>query len=604
MVSYARKWASLADFCPCLFPFFSCRLGSYNPPSLGSGYPPQDMLPSSSSSSAVSSSVGSYKVSRYSEDAQEPLAYHRGRPLYPPASSYRPNEPPSFLPYPNMGGPGPHGPPHHSAMPPPPLASQYEPLPPPLLEREWERDRDSGGRYSGALGSRRSSYHQHESNSSSSKYHSHHSHHHSERRDERGYRRDSLGSRSSDHGHQRHRNHHHSHNHHGGRRRSSHDRDRDRDRDSDYSNNSDPRYSANSYRSSSNSMSPPPSSYSSKDPAPAPPQGVEGSSRMGSSERPPAVSAPGDKDYHHGSRPPPPPPPPPLPPASVIAAAVAETLGSLDFGKDSPAREEPWSKPKRRPSTPPAPPKTPPPSSPPPRPTITSSSSSASPSSTSLPHLLPSSSSSSSTPPLPQQEQQQQRDSSSPEPDSTNESLPFAYHSGSLDSRIEMLLKEQKDKFSFLALDEDEDEERRRARRGGESGEAHQGGVAEGAEPRRGQEEVNVEEGVDTESRKKGERNRGTGLEGRKSPASALPQAPAATPTSHAPLPEEPPPRPSSPLETVATLQKEESQEGVPVNTHGQTGAHTPPYNGQGQVRSHEMTAGSHLCCRNRIGLK
>lgn len=156
-----------------------------------------------------------------------------------------------------------------------------------------------------------------------------------------------------------------------------------------------------------------------------------------------------------------------------------------------------------------------------------------------------------------------------------------------------MLLKEQKDKFSFLALDEDEDEERRRARRGGEGAGARQGAVAEGAEPRRGQEEVTVEEGAaaETEPRRKGERKRGRGPEGRKSPASAPPSASAATPTSHALPPEEPPPRPSSPLEMGAVLQEEES-EGL-VDTHGQTGARTPPYNGQGQVRSYDTAAGS-----------
>ncbi|XP_029462763.1 histone-lysine N-methyltransferase SETD1A [Rhinatrema bivittatum] len=46
----------------------------------------------------------------------------------------------------------------------------------------------------------------------------------------------------------------------------------------------------------------------------------------------------------------------------------------------------------------------------------------------------------------------------SPEPDPTHESLPFAQHS-SLDSRIEMLLKEQRSKFSFLNSDTDEEGE-------------------------------------------------------------------------------------------------------------------------------------------------
>ncbi|XP_043942165.1 histone-lysine N-methyltransferase SETD1A [Protopterus annectens] len=49
--------------------------------------------------------------------------------------------------------------------------------------------------------------------------------------------------------------------------------------------------------------------------------------------------------------------------------------------------------------------------------------------------------------------------SGSPEPHSTNESVPFAHHS-SLDSRIEMLLKDQRSKFSFLNSDTEEEEEK------------------------------------------------------------------------------------------------------------------------------------------------
>uniref|UniRef100_A0A8C3G034 Histone-lysine N-methyltransferase SETD1A n=1 Tax=Chrysemys picta bellii TaxID=8478 RepID=A0A8C3G034_CHRPI len=58
----------------------------------------------------------------------------------------------------------------------------------------------------------------------------------------------------------------------------------------------------------------------------------------------------------------------------------------------------------------------------------------------------------------------------SPAPETTNESVPFAQHS-SLDSRIEMLLKEQRSKFSFLNSDTEEEEEE-----GGKAG-------AKGAEP-------------------------------------------------------------------------------------------------------------------------
>ncbi|KAI9539494.1 hypothetical protein NQZ68_005574 [Dissostichus eleginoides] len=551
------------------------RHTGYNTVTLGSGYPPQDMLPSSSSSSAVSSTVGGHKASRFSEDAQEPSVFHRGRPIYPPNTSYRPNEPPCYPPYPNAGGPGPHIA-HHSSMPPPPLAAQFDQ--PPMSDRD--RDRDSAGRYGPAgISSRRSSYHQQDTNSST-KYHSHHSHHHSERRDDRAYRRDSLGSRSGDHGHQKHRNHHHSHNHHGSsHRRSSHDRDRDRDRDrdSDYSNSSDPRYNSNSYRSSSNSMSPPPSSYSAypSSKEPAPPQGLDASTRLAGTslaERGSLPSVGADKDYHpghHSALPPPPPPAPaPLPPASVIAAAVAETLGTLDFNQDSPAREEQWTKPKRRPSTPPAPPKTPPPTSPP-HPPIASSSTS--PSSTSLPHHLPSSSSS---PP--------QRDSSSPEPDSTNESLPFVYHSSSLDSRIEMLLKEQKAKFSFLASDEEDEEDRKEEKQRGVRGEGDRRGDGTGEHTSGNL----VGDNGEKDHRKKGERDRGRkrgkGGDGRKSPSLHTAAIPSSSSySSHNPTEET-----QKQVGLTGALQEESSQTGS-ADTRSRTGAHTPPYNGQSQSSPH-----------------
>lgn len=152
------------------------RQVGYSAGPLTSGYPPQDMLPSSScSSSTVSSSVGAYKAPRYSEDPHAPPQdpYQRCRPTYPPTGPFRPNEPPLYPTYPNAGGAGQHMA-HHPAMPPPPPAPQYEQ--PPLAdrdrERDRERDRDSGGRYgAGGIGSRRSSYQ--EANSSSND--SHHS---------------------------------------------------------------------------------------------------------------------------------------------------------------------------------------------------------------------------------------------------------------------------------------------------------------------------------------------------------------------------------------------------------------------------------------------
>ncbi|XP_051904101.1 histone-lysine N-methyltransferase SETD1A isoform X2 [Hippocampus zosterae] len=552
------------------------RHSGYNAGTLGSGYPPQDMLPSSSSSSAVSSTVGGgFKVSRYSEDVHEPSLYHRGRAGYHPATSYRPNEPPGYPPYPNAGGAGSHMA-HHSAMPPPHVGSQYEQ---PLMT-ERERDRDSGRYGAVSSASRRASYHhqQDANSSSSSKYHSHHSHHHSDRRDERGYRRDSVGSR--EHGHQRHRNHHHhhhhSHNHHGSRRKSSHDRDKDRDRDRDrerdvdHSSNSDPRYNSNSHRSSSNSMSPPPSSYSaysaSKDPAPVPPQGLDASARLGGMSLPERAPAP----LAGALPPPPPPPPPPLPPASVIAAAVAETLGALDFNQDSPKREEQWTKPKRRPSTPPIPPKTPPPVSPS---HSSSASSSTPPSSTPLPqHPV----ASGSLPPG------RRRGSASPEPDSTNESLPFAHHSSSLDSRIEMLLKEQKAKFSFLASDEEDEEDKLRGSRS-------EGGTKRGRAGNVAGENTGVNQAVNSGDKERGKgdrdrdslRKRGKGTDSRKSPAEPLSSTPASSTYSpHVPAPDEPL-APAGPAETDAV--PEESTQDVNSDTQNRTGAHTPPYNGQSQ---------------------
>ncbi|XP_055079844.1 histone-lysine N-methyltransferase SETD1A [Periophthalmus magnuspinnatus] len=504
--------------------------------SSSSGYPPQDMLPSSSSSSAVSSTVGGYKVSRYPDDLQDSSVHYRGRPIYPPTSGYRPNEPPCYPPpYPNMSGPHMS---HHSGMPPPP--------------HQYEQDREREGRYGapGSVSSRRSSYHHQDSNSSSSSKYSHHSHHH---REERGYsRRDSTGSRSGDHG-RHHRNHHHSHNHSsgGGRRRSSHDRDRDRERDSEYSNN-DPRY--NSHRSSSNSLSPPPSAY--KDSTPTQDSRLGQCTERVAPAPPPSSTA--EKDHHHAlpqNPPAPPPPPPPLPPASVIAAAVAE---SLDFTQvqvqESP--KEQWTKPKRRPSTPPIPPKTPPLNKTPPPPAI--SSSATSPTSTSLPLPLLASS-----PPRP-------RDSS-PEPDSTNESLPFVYHSSSLDSRIEMLLKEQKAKFSFLASDEeDEDGQRRDGERKVGEGEQSQGGEGGEKERRRGER-----------GRKRG---KGGGGEGRKSP-NVLQTAMPPSSSSH-PEPA-PPPEENQASLPGSTAPEEDSSQATAVDSLPRSGAHTPPYNGQSQPSPH-----------------
>lgn len=58
--------------------------------------------------------------------------------------------------------------------------------------------------------------------------------------------------------------------------------------------------------------------------------------------------------------------------------------------------------------------------------------------------------------------------SGSPAPETTNESVPFAQHS-SLDSRIEMLLKEQRSKFSFLNSDTEEEEDEKGGSKGVET---------------------------------------------------------------------------------------------------------------------------------------
>ncbi|MFT7798025.1 histone-lysine N-methyltransferase SETD1B-like [Arapaima gigas] len=571
-----------------------------NGSSMSSSYAPQDLLPSSScSSSAVSSSSsgGGYMPSRFHEDlhppTQEGPLYHRGRPPYPPPVSYRPNEPPPYPPYPNAGGQQLQ---LHSPLPPPPPASQYEL--PPLSERdrdrERERDRDSGGRYGGGISSRRSSYHHHpqEANASSktSSYHSHH-HHHSDRRDDRGYRSGSSGgssgSRSGEHGHQRHRNHHHSHS----RRRGSRDRDRvrdrdrdrdrDKDRESDYPNNSDLPLSGYSY---------PP-----KEAPPLPPHDLEPTSgfrpqQVGGAPRERGSGNVGtDKDYRLQTPipPPPPPPPPPLPPASVIAAAVADTYSAADYDQESPPPEDKWAKVKRRPRTPPLPPQTSLSSkhlpSSPIHPSITSSSSS--PSSSSLPVH------SSHSPPLPCLE----RNSSSPEPDSTNESLPFVYHSSSLDSRIEMLLKEQKAKFSFLASDEEEEEEKDEKLRVqendggvvvGDEDLGHKGDPREieGERDRKRRREGDWEVGDMEEGRLKWkderERRRSRkegGGEGRRSPAAGA----AVTPSSSAHTP------PSEADQTHLgrpAADQEEVHTSSPADSRKRHGAHTPPtYNGQGQ---------------------
>ncbi|KTF96243.1 hypothetical protein cypCar_00003587 [Cyprinus carpio] len=534
------------------------RHGSY---SSTQSYSQQDMLPSSScSSSAVSSSSG-FKPPRFHDDShvappQEPSVFHRGRPGYPPSAPFRPNEPPYL--YPGVGGSG-MPMPLHPPMPPP--GPQFEP--PPLSDRERDRDRerghrdrdrerDSGGRYGGGISSRRSSYpFQQDTNSSSTSksYHSHHLHHADRRedRDGRGYRRDSTGSRSGDHG--RHRNHHHSHNHHsssgGGssRRRSSRDREWERDIEGEY-NSSDPRYRSHS---NSSSLSPPSAtSYggysSSKDLSP---YDTPSSSRLEPSPAFRPQQSAGESSFGMG--------------------------GSMDndYRQSHPRRTVDQTQTLSQHPTP-----------------STSDTSNLLATSRLNPVILhlPILHLPASPPPLfdktnPLITPPPQRDSS-PEPDSTNESLPFMHHSSSLDSRIEMLLKEQKAKFSFLASD-DEDDEKEEDRERGKTGEnADNGGnklrEENGERPshkRQGETEVRPAEEERqrkcTPARRKG-KVVGVG-EGRKTP----PEVASSTPTMHSLVPE-----------TLQGQMLAQQEEHITSDSH--RAPHTPPtYNGEAQPSPH-----------------
>lgn len=145
-----------------------------------------------------------------------------------------------------------------------------------------------------------------------------------------------------------------------------------------------------------------------------------------------------------------------------------------------------------------------------------------------------------------------------------------------------MLLKEQKAKFSFLASDEEDEEDRKEEKRRGREGAEHRGSASREHE----QEGGNGEK----DHRKKGERDRdghrgrkrGKG-EGKKSPTvlSAGTQ-PSSTYSPHVLPPEEPPPQVS--VTATEALQQESSQAGS-ADTGVRTGAHTPPFNGQTQVR-------------------
>lgn len=166
------------------------------------------------------------------------------------------------------------------------------------------------------------------------------------------------------------------------------------------------------------------------------------------------------------------------------------------------------------------------------------------------------------------------------------------YHSSSLDSRIEMLLKEQKAKFSFLASDEEDEEDRNEQK--------HRGARRDVGERRGGSGDVTGEhtsgnqegDSGDKAHRRQGERDRdghrgrkrGKEGEGRKSPIVLTATPSSSTCSPHIPPPEEP--QPQDDLSASGALQEETSQVES-ADKQGRTGAHTPPYNGQSQSSPH-----------------
>lgn len=155
-----------------------------------------------------------------------------------------------------------------------------------------------------------------------------------------------------------------------------------------------------------------------------------------------------------------------------------------------------------------------------------------------------------------------------------------------------MLLKEQKAKFSFLASDEEDEEDRKEQRlRGkrGDGGERRGGSGDVKGEHTSGNEVGN--EG-DKDQRQKGERDRegprgrkqGKAGEGRKSPTVNTTTTPSSSTYSpHIPPSEEP--QAQSGAAGPGALEEEASQ-AESADTRSRTGAHTPPYNGQSQVKS------------------
>ncbi|XP_028671387.2 histone-lysine N-methyltransferase SETD1A isoform X1 [Erpetoichthys calabaricus] len=312
-----------------------------------------------------------------------------------------------------------------------------------------ESNREStGSRYSSSSSRRSSegrSYHHHEGGSSS-----YHHHHHSDRREDRGYRssshhRSSLDSSSSSY-HHRHRNHHHNHH-----------------RDSDFVNSQQPSQnysSADRYHQNSSSSTSSSSSYIYGKDSTQSTCAIGNALPLSSSHEQAFEQPSGDKDYRVL-------PPPPVPSASSVVTAVADTTSytqgnslndyypphlqniadtslanlhqdgpveSIVSGGMHSAEERLILLQLQQQQLPQSP-------------VVTELAASVVVGGNLSPAHCPSVSSTRSV---------------SPELDSTNESVPFAHHS-SLDSRIEMLLKEQRAKFSFLSSDDEDDKEKDRS---------------------------------------------------------------------------------------------------------------------------------------------
>lgn len=144
-----------------------------------------------------------------------------------------------------------------------------------------------------------------------------------------------------------------------------------------------------------------------------------------------------------------------------------------------------------------------------------------------------------------------------------------------------MLLKEQKAKFSFLASDEEDEEDRKEEKQRGVRGEGDRRGDGTGEHTSGNL----VGDNGEKDHRKKGERDRGRkrgkGGDGRKSPSLHTAAIPSSSSySSHNPTEET-----QKQVGLTGAMQEESSQTGS-ADTRSRTGAHTPPYNGQSQVRS------------------